>query len=66
MIHMDQVCVEHADKSLVINRENAGSTQALIGHRQAMKQWKLNELEARKEPVEGASHHDARPDDLCC
>ena len=52
MIHIDQVCVEHADKSLVINRESAGSTQALIGQRQAMKQWKLNELEARKVPVE--------------
>ena len=52
MIHIDQVCVEYADKSSVTGRENAGPTKAIVGLRRAMKQWKLNELEARKVPVE--------------
>ena len=52
MIHIDQVCVEHADRSSVTERENAGPTKAIVGLRRAMKQWKLNELEARKVAVE--------------
>ena len=52
MIHIDQVCVEHADESLVTEHVNAGPTKAIVGQRRAMKQWKLNELEARKVPVE--------------
>ena len=52
MIHIDQVCVEHADESAVLNRENAGSFKGMVRQRRAMKQWKLNELEARKVPVE--------------
>ena len=52
MIHIDQVCVEHPDESAALDRETAGSIKAIIRQRRAMKQWKLNELEAREVPVE--------------
>lgn len=52
MIHIDQVCVEHADESAVLDRETAGPIEAMIRQRRAMKQWKLSELEAREVPVE--------------
>ena len=52
MIHIDQVCVEHVVEGLVRSRQNAGFKGTTKRQRRAMKQWKLNELEARKVPVE--------------